>query len=314
MPNRIGKVRLKNNLMLAPMHGVNCVAFRMLCKKHGAGLVGTGMLHSDSIVIDKAKMDVIKQERPLSIQIVGKDPSKMADAARMLEHRADIIDINFGCPDYKILEQKSGAFLMKHPEQIKRIASKVVGAVNCPVTAKIRIGWNDKTINAIEVSKMLEDAGVSAISIHGRTKKQAYTGKANWEMIRKTKEKVNIPIIGNGDIFTPKDYKNMLEQTGVDFVMIGRGAMGNPHLFENCTRLIKGEKLIEKTPKLTYSLFKEFLRYYTNHSPHFTFSEIRKHAIWLAKGLDDGNKIKDRLMKTTSLEELKTVMKEVSSN
>ncbi len=305
---KIGNVKLENNLILAPLLGVNCNAFRMLCKNHGAGLVTTAMVHPDSLFNEKDKLDVIDAERPVAIQLVGKDADDMAKAAQMVEDKADIIDINLGCPDLKVLANHAGAFLIKHPEQMKKMVSKVISSVNCPVTAKMRIGWDDKSINAVEVAKILEDLGVDAIAVHGRTRKQAYTGKANWKVIRQVKESVNVPVIGNGDVFQPQDYKKMMERTGVDFVMVGRGAMGNPQLFENCLRDVKGESLVRKDLKYTYDLLLEFLDYYEKYSIRDNFSERRQHAMWLLKGIKDGAALKNNVSKTKTIEEMKSVL------
>ncbi|MCK5283293.1 MAG: tRNA-dihydrouridine synthase family protein [Nanoarchaeota archaeon] len=304
---KIANINLENNLVLAPMLGVNCNAFRLLSKNHGASLVSTPMIHPDSIFNQKDKDDIIKQEKPISAQIVGKDPEKMSRAAIILEEKADIIDINLGCPDKDVLAQQSGAFLTKHPEQMIKPISKVISSVNCPVTAKIRIGWDNNSINAIEVSKKLEDLGIAAITVHGRTRKQGYTGEADWDIISEVKKAINIPIIGNGDIFEPEDYQNMLEKTNVDFVMIGRGATGNPQIFENCLRYKEGKALIEKDLKLSYSFFLEFLNYYKEYSPRDNFSEIRQHALWLLKGIKNSSNLKKNLSLTKNIESLKNI-------
>jgi nifR3 family TIM-barrel protein len=306
---KIGNIKLENNLVLAPMLGVNCAAYRMLCKNHGAGLVTTQMYHPESLFTRREIVDIIKEEKPISAQIVGKDPEKMGEGARILSEKADIIDINLGCPDQKVLAAKAGAFLIKHPEQFVKMVSKVVNSVNCPVTAKIRSGWDEKSINAVEASKMLEDLGVAAITIHARTRKQVYTGKADWNVIKAVKEKVNIPVIGNGDVFSPQDYKAMIEKTNADFVMIGRGAMGNPLIFENCLRFIEGKPLIKKDTRMAEKLFNEFLGYYNKYAPKFTFSEIRQHAMWLAKGLQNGAALRNKIGVCHSVEEIEGVWK-----
>lgn len=304
---KIGNVKLENNLMLAPLHGVSCNAFRLICKKHGAGLVYTSMIHDETLIRRKWACDVVDEEGPIAIQLVGKNPEKMSEAAKIVEEKADIIDINLGCPDQDVLANQAGAFLIKHPEQMVKMVSKVVSSVSKPVTAKIRIGWDTKSINAVEVSKMLEDCGVAAIAVHGRTRKQMYTGKANWDVIKQVKEIVNVPVIGNGDIFEAEDYIRMIEKTKVDFVMIGRGAMGNPHLFENCLRLVEGKELIEKDLKLAYDMFSEFVNYYDKYSTRNIFSEIRQHAMWFAKGVKNGAVLKNQLIKIQDINELKKV-------
>jgi len=301
---KIGKLKLQNNLILAPMHGANCNAFRLQCKKHGAGLVFTSMIHPDSIFQEKNRIDIIKEEKPVAAQLVGKDPQKMSDAAKILEEKADIIDINLGCPDRKELANKSGAFLIKHPEQFVKMISKVVSSVNCPVTAKIRIGWDENSINAVEVSKSLEDLGVDAITVHGRTRKQGYTGKADWKVIKEVKEKIDIPVIGNGDVWNYQNYTAMLEKTKVDFVMIGRAAIGNPTVFEDCLQGKETSKTLQNANKL----FSEFLGYYKKYSPRDIFSEIRQHAMWFVKGVKGSANLKNELIKTKSVEEIIAVL------
>lgn len=304
---KIGNIKLENNLVLAPMLGVNCNAFRLLCKKYGAGLVTTPMIHPDSLFNQKDKLDIIKEEKPVSVQLVGKNPEDMAKAASQLEEKADIIDLNFGCPDKEVLANQCGAFLVKHPEQIDKIVSKVIDAVNCPVTAKIRIGWDSKSINAVEVAKKLEDLGIDAVAVHGRTRKQVYSGKADWNVISEVKDNVNIPVIGNGDVFKPEDYVNMLEKTNVDFVMIGRGAIGNPLIFENCLRLNHRKKFIKKDSGIAYKLFNKFYEYYERYSLRDTFSEIRQHAMWFLKGIKDSANIRNELSKAQTVEEIKKI-------
>jgi tRNA-dihydrouridine synthase B len=307
---KIGKINLKNNLILAPMLGVNCNPFRLLCKNHGAGLVTTPMFHPDSLFNGAIKLDIIKEEKPVSIQIVGKDPIDMAKAAQIVEEKADIIDINLGCPDQKVLANHAGAFLTKHPDQMKKMVSKVVSSVNCTVTAKIRIGWDDKSINAVEVSKILEDLGVAAVAIHGRTRKQGYTGKANWKIMKEVKQAINIPLIGNGDIFNSQDYKRMIDKTGVDFVMIGRGAIGNPQIFENCLNFIEDAPLIKKDMNLAYKLYLEFLDYYKKYSIRDNESEIRQHAAWFLKGVDGGSELKNKISRSKDTEKIKEYYEE----
>ena len=304
---KIGKIKLKNNLILAPMLGVNCNAFRLQCEQHGAGLVTTAMIHPDSLFNQKNKLDIIKQERPVAAQIVGKDPEEMAKAAHILEEKAGIIDINLGCPDTDVLNQKAGAFMIKHPDKMVKMVSKVINSVNCAVTAKIRIGWNVKSINAVEVAKMLEDLGIDAIAVHGRTRKQGYTGKADWEVIKQVKDSVGIPIIGNGDVFKPEDCQSMLQKTDVDFVMIGRGAVGNPLIFENCLRFSKARKPIKKNLEVANNLFLEFLNYYKKYSVRDSFTEIRQHAMWFLKGIKNSTFLRNKLLRMQTVNEIKNV-------
>ena len=302
---KFGKVKLENNLILAPMLGVNCNSFRLQCKKHGADLVTTAMIHPDSLLNQKNKLDIIKEERPVAAQIVGRNPEDMARAASMLEEEADIIDINLGCPDKDVLGKQAGAFLIKHLDQMEKMVSKVIGSVNCAVTAKIRIGWDNKSINAVETAKALENLGIDAITVHGRTRKQGYTGDADWEVIKEVKDNVNVPVIGNGDVFEPKDYENILKKTNVDFVMVGRGAIGNPLIFENCLRYIEGKKIVQKNLESAYKLFLEFLDYYEKYSTRESFTEIRQHAMWFLKGIKQSSTLKNKISTMQSLNEIK---------
>jgi len=304
---KIGKINLKNNLILAPMLGVNCNSFRLQCKEHGAGLVTTAMMHPDSLLNQESKLDIIKQERPVAVQIVGRNPEDMARAASMLEKEADIIDINLGCPDKDVLGKQAGAFLIKHLDQMEKMVSKVIGSVNCTVTAKIRIGWDNKSINAVETAKLLEDLGIDAITVHGRTRKQGYTGNADWKVIKQVKESVEVPVIGNGDVFEPKDYASIVQKTNVDFVMIGRGAIGNPLVFDNCLRYSKGKGIVEKDFEVAYKLFLEFLDYYEKYSTRKSFTEIRQHAMWFLKGVKKSSLLKNKITRTKTIEDIKKV-------
>lgn len=306
---KIGSVKIENNIMLAPMHGVNCNAFRLLCKDYGSALSTTPMIHPDSLFHQKDRLDIIKEEKPVSVQIVGKDPEKMSKAASVIEEHADLIDINLGCPDKDILSQYAGSFLIKHPEQFVKMVSKVVSSVNIPVTAKIRIGWDKSCINAVEVSRSLEDLGVAAITVHGRTRKQAYSGKADWDMIKQVKDSIDIPVIGNGDVWQASDYKNMLEKAGVDFVMIGRAAIGNPLLFRNCINIMGGKELIRKDENIASELFNKFYDYYVKYSPRDSFSEVRQHAMWFFKGTKNSAVIKNRISMSKDVDEIKKIIK-----
>ncbi|MBD3163676.1 tRNA dihydrouridine synthase DusB [Candidatus Woesearchaeota archaeon] len=302
---KIGNIRLNKSLILAPLHGVNCNAFRLLCKSHGAGLVYTSMIHDETILGKEKPLDVIEEERPIAVQLVGKD--NIAEAASLIEDKADIIDINLGCPDKEVLTKKAGSFLIKHPDQMEKAVSKVVSAVNRPVTAKIRIGWDNKSINAIEVSKILENNNITAIAVHARTAKQGYTGKADWNIIRQVKRAVNIPVIGNGDVFRPKDYQPIIDKTDADAVMIGRGSIGNPQIFENIIRIKQDKPIIRKDSSLAYQYFREFLSYYKKYSPRNIFSEIRQHAMWLVKGIKNGKEIKNSLSECRDINGLKEI-------
>lgn len=316
----IGKIRISNPLVLAPMAAVNCPAFRVLCKRYGAGLIYTPMMHCNGLVeiynkdIEKAKELYINfehEERPISAQLVGSDPKYLKQAAEILSEHADIIDINFGCPESNILAGKAGAFFIKHPEQMDKVLNAILNNTNLPVTAKIRIGWDNSSINALEVCKKLEDFNLSAIAIHGRTKQQGYSGKADWEIIKKVKEKANIPIIGNGDVFKPGTAKAMLEQTRCDFAMIGRASLGNPFIFKRTSELLKtGKNTPEPTKEETLSSFFEFLELYEKQKRQ-NFSELRDHALWFTKGLENSKKMRPEIIKLQDKDSLIDYFKKI---
>ncbi len=306
---KIGNVKLESKTILAPMAGVNCTAFRLLCKEHGAGLVTTPMLVINQIVANKDKIleqtCLLKQEKPISIQLVGSDSQLAGEATEIIDEYADIIDINFGCPEKDILALKAGSFFVKHPEQMKKVVVPIINSTNKPVTAKIRLGWDDKSIRTVEIAKLLEDFGVSAIAIHGRTKEQKYTGKANWDEIKKAKEAVNIPVIGNGDIFKPGDAKAMLEHTGCDAVMVGRGAIGNPFIFGRINALLeKRENISEITEQDKIACFKKFLEYYKKYEKMRAFSELRQHAMWFTTGMKGAKRLRNDIMRVQSVDEI----------
>ncbi|NQU78900.1 tRNA dihydrouridine synthase DusB [Candidatus Woesearchaeota archaeon] len=305
---KIGNLRIENQLCLAPMLGVNCTAFRLMCSDYGAGLVYSPMIHSLGLVKGERNrdniIDFIPEERPLAAQIVGRDESVMAESLQFLSG-ADIIDINFGCPDKEILGQKMGAYFSKHPEQMTKIISSVISATDKPVTVKIRIGWDSQALNHVAAAKIAEEAGASAIAVHGRTVKQRYSGKANWTAIQQVKEKVSVPVIGNGDVWKAEDSAQMIEKTGCDMVMIGRGAMGNPHLFTQCAALLrKGEIVPDKDTCEKGKMLLEFIDRYKKVQKVYRWPEIKQHVLWFCTGADDAASKRRNLMKANNEEEV----------
>jgi len=317
---KIGNVKINNPLVLAPMAAVNCPAFRLLCKKYGAGLVYSPMIHCNSLthlwkddkeLVFENFINFQDEERPLAAQIVGSDPKLMGEAASILSDYADIIDLNFGCCDADILGGKAGAFFIKHPEQIDKVVKSVLDNTNLPVTAKIRIGWDEKSINALEVSKKLEGLGVAAIAVHARTKSQRFSGKADWSMIKKVKDSINIPVIGNGDVSLPGSAKAMLDQTGCDFVMIGRAAMGNPFIFSRTKYLLdNGSNAPEPSRREIKKCILEFISLY-EHQKRQKFSELRDQMLWFVKGLDGARKIKQDIIHLKEKDDLKEYLDRV---
>jgi len=246
---KIGNVELRNQTVLAPMAGVTDLPFRLLCHEQGAGLLSMEMVSAKAISFHnkntESLMEIDEKEHPIALQLFGSDPDLISEVAKRIEERPfDILDINMGCPVPKVVNNGEGSALMKNPKLIGEIVEKTVKAIKKPVTIKIRKGFNDSLINAVEIAKIAEQSGAAAIAVHGRTREQYYSGKADWDIIRQVKEAVKIPVIGNGDVTSPEMAKAMLEQTGCDGVMIGRGAKGNPWIFRQIVHYLEtGEKL-----------------------------------------------------------------------
>jgi nifR3 family TIM-barrel protein len=304
---RIGNLDLKSNVLMAPMAGVNCASFRLICREYGAGLVSAPMIYANSLVSRSErvikKICFLKKEKPISVQLVGNDPEKMKEAAIIIEKYADIIDVNLGCPERRITANKSGGFFSKNPEQISRIIKPIIDNTNKPVTAKIRIGWNDKLINTSDSVMLLCELGVDAITIHARTVKQGYAGKADINEIKKARQISTVPIIGNGDIFKPGDAKSMIEKTKCDGAMVGRGCIGNPFIFKRINSLLeKGKNIPEPTGQDKKKAFFRFLNYYKKYESNRNFTEIKKHAIWFTKGVSKN--MRQSLMNAKDINEL----------
>ena len=309
----IGNVEIKNKIVLAPMAGISNTSYRKIIKEMGAGLIYAEMVSDKAIsfgnerTIELLKMD--ESERPISQQIFGSDVESFVKAAKMIEEtmHPDIIDINMGCPVPKVaLRAQAGSALLKDPDKIYEIVSSVVKAVSIPVTVKIRSGWDEDHINAVEVAKKIEEAGASAIAIHGRTRSQGYSGKANWDIIKQVKESVSIPVIGNGDVTSCYKAKEMLDYTNVDAVMIGRGVLGNPWLIKECVEYLEsGKEPEEVSPKEKIKMLKRhFDMLIEDKCEKAALLEIRTHALWYIKGLPGSAKIKNEICKSKTKEEM----------
>ena len=314
---KIGNVELKNNVVLAPMAGICNSAFRRIVKEFGAGLVVAEMVSDKALMYDSEKtkkmLYMTDYERPISQQIFGSDKESFVIAAKKVYDlmKPDIIDINMGCPVPKVaVRSQAGAGLLKHPEKIKEIVKAVVEAVPCPVTVKIRSGWDSESINAVEVAKIIEEAGASAITVHPRTRSQGYDGKADWSIIKKVKENVSIPVIGNGDIKTIYDAKKMIDETNCDGVMIGRAALNNPYLFKEVVEYLNnGTVISEMTPIEKIDLAIKHLNYLLEIKPEKTaVLEMRTIIAYYIKGLNGSKEIKTEIFKCSNKDELINIL------
>ncbi|OAB42703.1 tRNA dihydrouridine synthase DusB [Paenibacillus glacialis] len=315
---KIGDIEMKNQVVLAPMAGVCNPAFRLIAKDFGAGLVCAEMVSGKAIVHgNKRTHDMLfvdEREKPLSLQIFGGDRESLVEAAKVVdkETNADIIDINMGCPAPKVTKIDAGARWLLDPNKIYEMVSAVVDAVGKPVTVKMRTGWDSEHIYAIENAQAIERAGGKGVSIHGRTREQHYTGHANWDIIRDVKQSVGIPVIGNGDVVTPEDARRMLDQTGCDGVMIGRGALGNPWmLYRTIQYLQTGELVADPSAeeKIKIAIL-HMDRLIAMRGEHIAVREMRKHIAWYLKGLKGSARVKDIIMEETRRDEMVKILED----
>jgi len=313
---KIGNVELKNRFFLAPMAGVTDMPFRLLCKEQGCGLVYTEMVSAKGMHYMDEKSSQLtlldEKEKPGAVQIFGSDPGIMAEvAAKLNESDASIIDINMGCPAPKITKNGEGSALMKRPELVAKIVKAVVLASKKPVTVKIRKGWDDSTVNAIEIAQIAQENGASAVAVHGRTREQYYSGKADWDIIRQVKQAVSIPVIGNGDVVGPKEAKRLLEETGCDAIMVGRGAQGNPWIFNQINKYLEDGIIISApTPEQKIETIIRHMNMLIEHKGERTgILEMRSHTAWYIKGLRDATYTKQKIFKITDKDEIISLLK-----
>lgn len=314
---KIGQVEIENPFVLAPMAGVTDLPFRRLCKEQGAGLLCTEMVSAKAISFHNkntaALMEIDPSEHPVSLQLFGSEPELMAEVAKSIEDQPfDILDINMGCPVPKVVNNGEGSALLKNPELIRKIVTAVSGAVKKPVTAKMRIGFEGFPVDPVEIAKIMEDSGAAAIAVHGRTRQQYYSGHADWDTIRRIKEAVSVPVIGNGDVDSPEKAEAMFRETGCDGVMIGRASRGNPWIFHQLNTYFESGK-VEKKPEL--SEVKDMILRHAGlllekKGAYTGMREMRKHVAWYTAGYPRSARLRQAINEIESLEGLKELLEQ----
>lgn len=311
----IGNVVMDNPLVLAPMAGVTDLPFRLLCKEQGAGLVCMEMVSAKAIYYNnkntEALLEIDTREKPVSLQLFGSDPEIMAAMAHRIEDRPfDILDINMGCPVPKVVNNGEGSALLKNPELVQKIVTAVVKAVDKPVTVKIRRGFDEDSVNAVEIAKIIEDCGAAAVAVHGRTREQYYSGKADWEIIRQVKAAVSIPVIGNGDVTSPETAVALMEQTGCDGIMIGRAVRGNPWLFSEILHYMEtGEHKARPTMEEVREMILRHTRMQVELKGEYTaLREMRKHVAWYTAGFPHSARLRAKTNEISTLQELEELI------
>lgn len=313
---KIGNVEMENPFVLAPMAGVTDLPFRRLCKEQGAGLICMEMVSAKAISFHnkntEALMEIAPEEHPVSMQLFGSEPELMAEVARSIEERPfDILDINMGCPVPKVVNNGEGSALLKDPDKIVRIVKAVSSAISKPVTVKLRIGFENVPVDIVDIARHTEDAGAKAIAIHGRTRQQYYSGKADWDTIRRVKEAVSIPVIGNGDVDSPLKAEAMIKETGCDAVMVGRAVRGNPWIFRELNHYFAAGELLERpSVEEIRDMILRHARAQIDLKGEFTgIREMRKHVAWYTSGMRHSAGLRRESNQISSYEELENLLK-----
>ena len=305
---KIGNVKLNNNILLAPMAGITDRAFRIICEKFNPGLVYTEMISAKGLFYNDEKtkqlLDMRDEKRPVAVQIFGSDAQSMAYAAEYVSEYADIIDINMGCPAPKVVKNGDGSRLLLDLDKAKEIIEAVVSKSKVPVTVKFRKGWDNDNIVAVQMAKIAEEAGASAITIHGRTRSEFYSGVADWDIIKEVKKSVKIPVIGNGDIRNVQDVKKIFDLTNVDGIMIGRGALGNPWIFEQITKELNSEEFSISNDEKLKIILEHLELEIADKTERVALMEMRKHIGWYIKNTKDASKIREKVNTITDKNEL----------